>query len=176
MIHLDRLRQLGAQGYRMMRDNGRVWNRTLGGVYPSFRLRRVGAGLDTCHIFAAGYDLRTPDAYAATMKEFDDVIGLSYLKAIYIDDSKAPFRSQSQCGSSPPARGNVESKPAWHVKASSITALCATSFLQGLALATSRPKKRLRPLPSAPTHALTSAPTDRLPGIGSTSLLPWQGS
>ncbi|KAF2876637.1 xylose isomerase-like protein [Massariosphaeria phaeospora] len=54
---------------------------------------RIGVCLDTCHIFAAGYDLRTPDAYAATMKEFDDVIGLSYLKAFHINDSKAPFRS-----------------------------------------------------------------------------------
>jgi AP endonuclease-1 len=54
---------------------------------------RVGVCLDTCHVFAAGYDLRTPEAYAATMKEFDDVIGLNYLKALHINDSKAPLSS-----------------------------------------------------------------------------------
>ncbi|KAH5170713.1 hypothetical protein HBI24_237900 [Parastagonospora nodorum] len=54
---------------------------------------RVGVCLDTCHVFAAGYDLRTPEAYAATMKEFDDVIGLKYLKALHMNDSKAPLSS-----------------------------------------------------------------------------------
>ncbi|KAH7410347.1 xylose isomerase-like protein [Phaeosphaeria sp. MPI-PUGE-AT-0046c] len=54
---------------------------------------RVGVCLDTCHVFAAGYDLRTPEAYAATMKEFDEVIGLQYLKAFHVNDSKAPISS-----------------------------------------------------------------------------------
>jgi AP endonuclease-1 len=54
---------------------------------------RVGVCLDTCHVFAAGYDLRTPEAYAATMKEFDEVIGLKYLKALHMNDSKAPLSS-----------------------------------------------------------------------------------
>jgi AP endonuclease-1 len=54
---------------------------------------RVGVCLDTCHVFAAGYDLRTPAAYAATMKKFDEIIGLEYLKAFHINDSKAPLFS-----------------------------------------------------------------------------------
>jgi AP endonuclease-1 len=54
---------------------------------------RVGVCLDTCHVFAAGYDLRTPEAYAATMKDFDNVIGLKYLKALHVNDSKAPLAS-----------------------------------------------------------------------------------
>lgn len=54
---------------------------------------RVGVCLDTCHIFAAGYDLRDPEAYAATMDEFDDIIGLKYLKAFHVNDSKAPLSS-----------------------------------------------------------------------------------
>ncbi|PVI02211.1 AP endonuclease [Periconia macrospinosa] len=54
---------------------------------------RVGVCLDTCHVFAAGYDLRTPEAYSSTMKEFDEVIGLKYLKAIHVNDSKAPLAS-----------------------------------------------------------------------------------
>ncbi|EMD95034.1 hypothetical protein COCHEDRAFT_1191784 [Bipolaris maydis C5] len=54
---------------------------------------RVGVCLDTCHVFAAGYDLRTPEAYAETMKKFDEEIGLDYLKAFHINDSKAPLSS-----------------------------------------------------------------------------------
>lgn len=54
---------------------------------------RVGVCLDTCHAFAAGYDLRTPEAFAATMAEFDRVVGLRYLRALHLNDSKAPFGS-----------------------------------------------------------------------------------
>ncbi|KAH8905454.1 DNA-lyase, partial [Coniochaeta sp. PMI_546] len=54
---------------------------------------RIGVCLDTCHAFAAGYDLRTPEAFAETMRKFDEVIGLKYLKALHLNDSKAPFAS-----------------------------------------------------------------------------------
>ncbi|ROV99952.1 hypothetical protein VMCG_06261 [Cytospora schulzeri] len=54
---------------------------------------RVGVCIDTCHAFAAGYDLRTPEAFAATMDEFDRVVGLRYLKALHVNDSKAPLGS-----------------------------------------------------------------------------------
>jgi AP endonuclease-1 len=54
---------------------------------------RIGVCLDTCHVFAAGYDLRTPESFAAVMQEFDDVVGLQYLKALHVNDSKAPFDS-----------------------------------------------------------------------------------
>lgn len=54
---------------------------------------RVGVCIDTCHSFAAGYDLRTPEAFKATMDEFDRVVGLQYLKALHMNDSKAPFGS-----------------------------------------------------------------------------------
>ena len=49
---------------------------------------RLGVCLDTCHVFAAGYELRTPGGYAATMGEFDRVVGLEQLKAIHLNDSK----------------------------------------------------------------------------------------
>ncbi len=49
---------------------------------------RIGVCLDTCHIFAAGYDIRTKDAYENTMSQFDEIIGLSNLKAIHLNDSK----------------------------------------------------------------------------------------
>jgi AP endonuclease-1 len=54
---------------------------------------RVGVCLDTCHVFAAGYDLRSPAAYAVTMEKFDQEIGLEYLKAFHVNDSKAPLFS-----------------------------------------------------------------------------------
>lgn len=61
-------------------------------IKPEFK-SRIGVCIDTCHAFAAGYDLRTPDAFQKTMKEFDDVVGIQYLKAMHLNDSKAPFAS-----------------------------------------------------------------------------------
>ncbi len=49
---------------------------------------RLGVCLDTCHIFAAGYELRTPEGYAATMAEFERVVGLERLKALHLNDCK----------------------------------------------------------------------------------------
>ncbi len=49
---------------------------------------RAGVCFDTCHVFAAGYDIRTPEAYATTMAEFDQVIGLEHLKVFHFNDSK----------------------------------------------------------------------------------------
>ncbi|KAM3084797.1 DNA-(apurinic or apyrimidinic site) lyase [Clarireedia jacksonii] len=54
---------------------------------------RVGVCLDTCHTFAAGYDLRSPDAFKQTMDKFSNTVGLSYLKALHINDSKTPLGS-----------------------------------------------------------------------------------
>jgi len=55
---------------------------------------RIGVCVDTCHLFAAGYDIRTPETYSATMNEFSTVVGLDYLKAIHINDSKVEFSSR----------------------------------------------------------------------------------
>ncbi|KAI1143512.1 AP endonuclease [Hypoxylon sp. FL0543] len=55
---------------------------------------RVGVCIDTCHAFAAGYDLRSPAAFAETMAKFNDVVGPQYLKAFHINDSKAPLGSR----------------------------------------------------------------------------------
>jgi deoxyribonuclease-4 len=58
------------------------------------RARRVGVCLDTCHVFAAGYDLRTPRAYRRTMRRFDRVIGLERLGAIHLNDSRGALGSR----------------------------------------------------------------------------------
>jgi deoxyribonuclease-4 len=49
---------------------------------------RVAVCFDTCHVFAAGYDLRTPETYEATMQAFDDIIGLDRLITFHLNDSK----------------------------------------------------------------------------------------
>jgi AP endonuclease-1 len=54
---------------------------------------RVGVCIDTCHTFAAGYDLRSPEAFKKTMDSFSEVVGMPYLKALHLNDSKAPFAS-----------------------------------------------------------------------------------
>ncbi|KAK5734654.1 DNA-(apurinic or apyrimidinic site) lyase [Elasticomyces elasticus] len=54
---------------------------------------RVGVCLDTAHVFTAGYDLRTPEAFKSTMDELEKVVGFKYLRALHLNDSKAPFRS-----------------------------------------------------------------------------------
>ena len=54
---------------------------------------RVGVCLDTCHIFAAGYDIRTEESTVAVFDEFDRVIGLDKLHVLHLNDSKQPFAS-----------------------------------------------------------------------------------
>ena len=49
---------------------------------------RLGVCFDTCHVFAAGYDIRTPEAYEATLAEFDRVAGLEKIKTFHFNDSK----------------------------------------------------------------------------------------
>lgn len=55
---------------------------------------RMGVCLDTCHIFAAGYELRTPEGYAATMEAFDRIVGLQRLLALHLNDSKGGLGSR----------------------------------------------------------------------------------
>ncbi len=55
---------------------------------------RMAVCIDTCHIFAAGYDIRTEKAYEHTMKEFHDVVGLDRLVAIHVNDSKKGLGSR----------------------------------------------------------------------------------
>ncbi|MEX0820203.1 MAG: deoxyribonuclease IV, partial [Pirellulaceae bacterium] len=50
--------------------------------------------LDTCHVFAAGYPLATPDDYDATMQKFDSLIGLDRIVAFHLNDSKRELGSR----------------------------------------------------------------------------------
>jgi deoxyribonuclease IV len=55
---------------------------------------RVGVCLDTCHAFAAGYELRTEEGYGQTMEQFDRLIGLEKLLAFHVNDSKKDLGSR----------------------------------------------------------------------------------
>ncbi|HET7784396.1 MAG TPA: deoxyribonuclease IV [Myxococcales bacterium] len=52
---------------------------------------RVGICLDTCHVFAAGYDLSTDRGYDQTFEKFDEVLGIPLLKAFHLNDSMKPL-------------------------------------------------------------------------------------
>jgi len=55
---------------------------------------RMAVCIDTAHIFAAGYDIKSPVSYEETIKEFDEIVGLKLLKCIHMNDSKKPLGSR----------------------------------------------------------------------------------
>ena len=55
---------------------------------------RVGVCIDTCHMFTAGYDIRTREAYDKTWNEFDSIVGRKYLMGMHINDSKPDLGSK----------------------------------------------------------------------------------
>jgi deoxyribonuclease-4 len=58
------------------------------------RKDRIGICLDTCHIFAAGYDIRTEKSYFQTMEAFDSIVGLKRLFAFHVNDSRKELGSR----------------------------------------------------------------------------------
>lgn len=55
---------------------------------------RIGVCLDTCHLFAAGYDIRSKSSYEKTFYEFDKIVGKKFLKGMHINDSKTNLGSK----------------------------------------------------------------------------------
>jgi deoxyribonuclease-4 len=55
--------------------------------------KRIGVCIDTCHAFAAGYDLSTASAYTETFAELEEIVGFKYLKGMHLNDCK------KECGS-----------------------------------------------------------------------------
>jgi len=55
---------------------------------------RVGVCIDTCHMFVAGYDIRTHETYEETWNKFSDLVGFKYLSGMHINDSKPPLGSK----------------------------------------------------------------------------------
>lgn len=55
---------------------------------------RVGVCFDTCHAYASGYDIKSKDGYELTFREFEGIIGLSYLKGIHLNDARKGLASR----------------------------------------------------------------------------------
>jgi deoxyribonuclease IV len=55
---------------------------------------RMSVCIDTAHIFAAGYDLRTPESYDKVITDFDSIVGLDLLKCFHMNDSKKELGSR----------------------------------------------------------------------------------
>ncbi len=55
---------------------------------------RIGVCLDTCHLFSAGYDIRTAEAYVETMENFANIVGFSYLRGMHLNDAKPELGSR----------------------------------------------------------------------------------
>jgi deoxyribonuclease IV len=53
--------------------------------------QRLGACLDCCHLLAAGFEIRSPDALGAVVEELDAKVGLERLRCIHVNDSKVPL-------------------------------------------------------------------------------------
>ncbi len=54
----------------------------------------IGVCIDTCHIFAAGYDIRTKETLENTLQEFDKIVGIQHLFAFHLNDSMKPLGSR----------------------------------------------------------------------------------
>ena len=50
--------------------------------------------LDTCHTYSAGYDIKTAGSFDGVLSEFDSVVGIKYLKAVHLNDSKKALKSR----------------------------------------------------------------------------------
>jgi deoxyribonuclease-4 len=74
----------------------------VGGRFEELRLildgvrqrKRIGVCFDSCHTYAAGFDLSSRAAVEQTMNLFDDLVGLANLKVVHLNDSKGPLRSR----------------------------------------------------------------------------------
>ncbi len=62
-------------------------------IENSIDKERVGVCIDTCHMFTAGYDIRSREAYDQTWAEFDKIVGFEYLMGMHINDSKPDLGS-----------------------------------------------------------------------------------
>jgi len=63
-------------------------------IIESTECNNIGVCFDTCHAFAAGYDIRTTEGFNDVMNQFDKKIGLKFLKAFHLNDSKGDFKSR----------------------------------------------------------------------------------
>lgn len=92
-----------AQGVTLLLETTAGQGTNLGADFAHFttllersrRSARLGVCLDTCHVFAAGHDLRTPEALDATLAALDRAVGLERLRFVHLNDSKTPLGSRT---------------------------------------------------------------------------------
>jgi deoxyribonuclease IV len=87
-------------GVMLLLENTSGTKNSMGGSFSNIsaiinalETERIGVCLDTCHLFGAGYELRTPDDIRRTLEEFDALIGLERLKLVHLNDSKGDLGS-----------------------------------------------------------------------------------
>ncbi len=87
-------------GVDVLLENGSGYNNSVGSefgeigrIIEKVGSKRVGVCFDTCHAFAAGYDISTEDSVERMVNEFDSEIGISRLRFIHLNDAKHPLGS-----------------------------------------------------------------------------------
>ena len=71
---------------------------------------RIGVCIDTCHIFAAGYDIRTAESFAKVMDQYDRIIGFDRLMGMHLNDAKSSYESKVD-RHAPLGEGNLGLEP-----------------------------------------------------------------
>ena len=88
-------------GPMVLLENNAGQKNSIGGNFEELRVildrldnpKEFGVCVDTCHLFASGYDLRTKTQVDKTLEKFDNIVGLKELKFIHLNDSKGPLGS-----------------------------------------------------------------------------------
>lgn len=83
-------------GVMLLLENTAGTKNSMGGTFDDIRdimdriehKERIGICFDTCHAFAAGYELRTEDSLNKTLQHFDEILGLEHLKLLHLNDAK----------------------------------------------------------------------------------------
>jgi deoxyribonuclease-4 len=91
-----------AHGVMLLLENTAGTKNSMGGTFEAIRnimdrlehKDRIGICFDTCHAFAAGYELRTKEHLDKTLQHFDEVLGLEQLKLIHLNDAKGGLDSR----------------------------------------------------------------------------------
>jgi deoxyribonuclease-4 len=98
---IESARSRSGGGPVVLLENNAGQKNSIGGNFEELRMildrldgpKEFGVCLDTCHLFASGYDLRTKADVDKTLEKFDNIVGLRELKFIHLNDSKGPLGS-----------------------------------------------------------------------------------
>jgi deoxyribonuclease-4 len=91
---------------------------------------RLGVCLDSCHLFAAGHDLRSPAGVQQMVGELEDIVGLEHVRAMHLNDSKQPLASH---------RDRHEKLGQGQIGADGIRAILRQDFLRSLSIVLETP-------------------------------------